>query len=137
MEVGREEFTDTAATLSIIFFGLVIVFIIWHLVVAWKELPGVALVSGVKSSETPHFEPNSRFGRYMISQFLVLVLFIVASITLYEDYEGWGYHYALLAWLLSLMAQFDKTISLIWLALTSGVFVQGIGAYGVKLLSVH
>ena len=45
------------------------------------------------------------------------------------------YHYILVAWVLSLIARFDDYVSIIWLALTTAVFLQGIGAYSLRFLS--
>lgn len=138
VEVRQEDFTDTESTLSIIFFAIVVFFILWHLLMAWKELPGMALVSGTKASgEKPSTDPNSRFGFYVISRSAVLILFTVSSVILYVNGDGWGYRYILLSWLLSLLAHLSNPVSTFWLALTTGVFVQGVGAYGVNFLLPH
>lgn len=135
VETRLDDFNGTESTLSIIFFAIVVVFVMWHLFLAWTELPGMSLVSGAKSSDgASSLDPESRFGYYMISRVVALLLFFISCVILYQDGEGWGYRYALLAWLLSLIGQFNRSMSIFWLAVTTGVFVQGIGAYGVNFL---
>ena len=69
---------------------------------------------------------------YMASRLLILAYFILyAAFSVARD-DGWGYQLYLLAWVLSLFAQFKSFVSVFWLAVTTGVFLQGIG---VRFLS--
>ncbi|CAN0545919.1 unnamed protein product [Ectocarpus sp. 12 AP-2014] len=71
---------------------------------------------------------------YVASRMLILAYFILyAAFSVARD-DGWGFQLYLLAWVLSLFAQFKSFISVFWLAVTTGVFLQGIGAYGIAFL---
>lgn len=62
-------------------------------------------------------------------------MLILAFFALYIGFsvdrrDGWGYQHYLMAWVLSLFAQFKSTPSVIWLGITTGFFLQGIGVSG-------
>lgn len=64
---------------------------------------------------------------YVASRLLILTYFILyAAFSVARD-DGWGYQLYLMAWVLSLFAQFKSFVSVFWLAVTTGVFLQGIG----------
>lgn len=64
---------------------------------------------------------------YVASRLLILTFFILyAAFSVARD-DGWGYQLYLIAWVLSLFAQFKSFVSVFWLAVTTGVFLQGIG----------
>lgn len=49
--------------------------------------------------------------------------------------DPWELHHYLLAWVASLFCAFDHPLSLGCLALTTGIYVQGLAAYGPAMLS--
>lgn len=64
---------------------------------------------------------------YVASRLLILTFFILyAAFSVARD-DGWGFQLYLIAWVLSLFAQFKSFVSVFWLAVTTGVFLQGIG----------
>lgn len=64
---------------------------------------------------------------YVASRLLILTYFILyAAFSVARD-DGWGYQLYLMAWVLSLFAQFKSFVSVFWLAVTTGVFIQGVG----------
>lgn len=71
---------------------------------------------------------------YVASRLLILTYFILyAAFSVARD-DGWGYQLYLIAWVLSLFAQFKSFVSVFWLAVTTGVFLQGIGvSFSVSL----
>lgn len=71
---------------------------------------------------------------YNVSRGLIVVYVLVYCAFAFDYDEGWELHYILLAFLLSLLAQFKARPSIVWLAITTGVWVQGVGAYGVQFL---
>lgn len=64
---------------------------------------------------------------YVASRMLILTYFILYMAFSIARDDGWGYQHILLAWVLSLFAQFKAIPSVIWLGLTTGIFLQGIG----------
>lgn len=64
---------------------------------------------------------------YVASRLMILTYFILyAAFSVARD-DGWGYQLYLMAWVLSLFAQFKSFVSVFWLAVTTGIFLQGIG----------
>lgn len=92
---------------------------------AHQVLPGAHLISGVG---VPRIQiQEDLLSIYVASRLAILAYFILYVAFSIERDDGWGYQHYLLAWVLSLFAQFKSTPSVIWLALTTGVFLQGIG----------
>lgn len=69
---------------------------------------------------------------YNVSRGLILVYALLYAAFAFDKREGFEQHYVLLAWVLSLFAQFKNRISILFLALCTGVFVQGIGSYRLR-----
>lgn len=77
---------------------------------------------------------SSDFYAYLI--FRVALVFIL-SITYYlvhseptaHGYANFHLHHYFVAWILSLFASFNHKVSIYFLAITTGIFVQGISAY--------
>lgn len=130
------EFSSVRSTLFI--FGLIIsVFVIaWHFARAWLTLPGMQLISGGAGGDPkPPPRPETDYhGIYATSRTIIVVWAILfASFLLVED-DGFDYRGALLAWVLSLIAVFPHNVSYFWLAVTTGIFLQGIGANRLRFL---
>lgn len=74
---------------------------------------------------------------YVASRLMILTYFILyAAFSVARD-DGWGYQLYLMAWVLSLFAQFKSFVSVFWLAVTTGVFLQGIGVSYSLFLVCH
>lgn len=105
--------------------------IVAHFLEAWKILPGAHLISGVG---VPRIQvQEDLYSIYVASRTLVLAFFLLyAAFSIARD-DGWGFQHYLMAWVLSLFAQFKSSISVAWLGVTTGVFLQG---FGVRVLSM-
>lgn len=88
-------------------------------------LPGAHLISGIG---VPRIQiQEDLLSIYVASRMLILTYFILYMAFSIARSDGWGYQHYLLAWVLSLFAQFKAIPSVIWLGLTTGIFLQGIG----------
>lgn len=117
-------------------FGLVIVvlFIAWHFAHAWLTLPGVKLISGAGGeAKKAENEPNPH-GMYVGSRVLIVAYVILFTSFLLVEDEGLNYRGPLIAWTLSLLASFPHNVSTFWLAITTGIFLQGIGSNRLRFL---
>ncbi|CAN0347871.1 unnamed protein product [Laminaria digitata] len=84
--------------------------------------------------------PSLRITRNQLVEYCFLFSAVVAHVVLFGAFandsgDSWGFHYILVAWMLSLVARFDDTLSVLWLGLTTGVFLQGVGAYSLHFLT--
>ncbi len=125
---------NVVSSLLVIVVGLVFVY---HLFLAWKVLPGAVLISGGINPTTEESAPvrtGNRFAQYLASTVLILAYFVLYCTFAYRRGDGWGYHYVLLAWVLSLLSTFDDAMSVVWLGITTGVFLQGVGSYTFQVL---
>merc|ERR1711924_17213 len=88
----------------------------WHLFCAWmhNSLTGFLCYLG------------SRFAVWM---FYLLYFLAAASDEIKEKGMYWHIHHYLIAWMCAIFAEFNHPISLLLLAVASGIFVQGIAAY--------
>lgn len=129
-----EDFEFSALRSTLFIFGLIatIFLIAWHFARAWLTLPGMLLISGgVKEPKKPDVDFH---GIYASSRLVVVAWSILfCSFILNED-DGFDYRGALLAWMLSLIAVFPNPVSYAWLAVTTGVFIEGIGAHRLRFL---
>lgn len=117
-------------TVYVILLIVTAIVVMYHFSEAWKILPGAHLISGTTV-------PRVQIEEDLLSIYLVSRLLILAFAILYTAFalardDGWGYSLYLLAWLMSLFAQFKTDISVLWLAITTGIFLQGIGVSGPK-----
>lgn len=121
----NEDLTTFQITIFIILLIITIVVVIAHFLEAWKVLPGAHLISGVG---VPRIQvQEDLLSIYVASRLLILAYFILYVAFSLAKENGWGYQLYLLAWVLSLFAQFKSPISVFWLAVTTGIFLQGIG----------
>ncbi len=88
----------------------VFVVLVWHIYFAYKNNSGREFVS------------------YVCGRMAVLLFFAVYSGVLLQNYEFHFHHYWI-AWALALWAQHNHPFSVLFLAVCTGIFVQGIGAY--------
>lgn len=131
-EEPRSGWTTGQWVVSVIALIIVAFFVIYHFAEAWRVLPGGFYVSGKVPVK---FTVEENFHRiYNVSRGLILLYFSLYFAFAYEDNDGWYYHYILLAWVLSLFAQFKARASVVWLGITTGVWVAGHGAYGPRWL---
>lgn len=72
---------------------------------------------------------------YNVSRGLILAYVLLYCAFAIGDDQGWELHYVLVAFCLSLFAQFKAVPSVVFLAITTAVWVQGVGAYGVQFLA--
>lgn len=127
-----EEFNAGQTTFSILLTAIVIAFVAWHFAEAWRILPGAYYVSGTIPVKIVIEDNLHRV--YNVSRGLIVVWILMYAAFAYDDSQGWELHYVFIAWALSLLAQFKARPSIVFLAITTAVFVQGVGAYGVNFL---
>ena len=134
VEHPGEDFEFSALRSTLFIFGLIVtIFVIaWHFAWAWLTLPGMLLVSGgVKEPPKPKVDFH---GIYASGRLVVVAWSILFCAFLLNEDEGFDYRGALLAWMLSLIAVFPHPVSYAWLAVTTGVFLEGIGAHRLRFL---
>lgn len=102
----------------------------WHFAEAWKVLPGAYYVSGNININVVVKENLHRI--YNVSRGLIVTYAFLYGAFAFDTTEGFRQHYVILAWVLSLVAQFKNKTSIIFLALCTGIFVQGFGAYRLR-----
>jgi len=96
--------------------------IVVFLVVAWH----VAYARRVRSPKG--------VGTYIGSRAAVLVFYGAYSAALLLADDPYEYHHYFLAWAVSLAARFRHPLSAVLLGISTGIFVQGISAYGAAEL---
>ena len=74
---------------------------------------------------------------YNVSRGLIVTYALLYGAFAFDKGDGLQLHYVLLAWVLSLTAQFKSKPSIIFLALCTGVFMQGFGAYRLRCVRVR
>lgn len=144
MDDGFENLQDSAGNFtvgegaaSIILLIVVIAMFTYHYVVAWKVLPGAWLGWGLSSGgvdEIPPSHAENRFLQYFITITSVTLYVILYASFAYSRGDLWNYHFILLSWVMSLIASFDEYFSIAWLGITTGVFLQGVGAYSFQAI---
>ncbi|CAM9610888.1 unnamed protein product [Sphacelaria rigidula] len=124
--------TVVFSVLCIIF---VILIVIWHFAEAWRILPGAYYISG----QVPiNIVIETNLHRiYNVSRGLIITFVLLYCAFAYADDQGWELHYITMAFCLSLLAQFKAKPSVVFLAVSTGVWVQGLGAYGVEFLCIN
>jgi len=120
---------------SLYIFGLIVVvfFIAWHFARAYLTLEGTQIISGGKPKGIVTPEQNLH-GIYTGSRIVIVVWCILFTCFLIVNDDGFDYRGALLAWVLSLLAVFPVPVSLVWLGLTTGIFLQGISSNRLRFL---
>lgn len=132
-----KDLTSAANVASVLLVIFVILVFVYHMFLAWKFLPGAVLVSGgvtPTANETAPVGTGNRFAQYLAITLLTAVYVALYGAFAYRRGDGWEYHHILLAWVMSLIASFDDALSVVWLGITTGVFVQGVGAYSFGFL---
>ncbi|CAM9221823.1 unnamed protein product [Heterosigma akashiwo] len=76
-----------------------------------------------------HVYAMDNFLVYVLGRVGVLLFFLVYMMVAYNEYEEYHFHHYWLAWAVSLFASFNHPASLLLLAVSTGVMVQGLGAY--------
>lgn len=69
---------------------------------------------------------------YNVSRGLILTYALLYGAFAFDKGDGLQQHYVLLAWVLSLLAQFKSRPSIVFLGLTTGIFMQGFGAHRLR-----
>ena len=119
-------------TLCILGLIVVIFFIWWHFQLAYYTLDGFLFFSGYEEGA---METRANLYRTYKGSRLVLIFWAVLfTFFLFMEGKGFNYQGALLAWMLSLIAVFPVPVSMLWLGLTTGIFIQGIGSYRLRVL---
>ncbi|CAB1100560.1 unnamed protein product [Ectocarpus sp. CCAP 1310/34] len=134
IEDGMTTAVNVVSTLLVIAVGLAFVY---HFFVAWTTLPGAVMISGGVSTPEDATAPvrsGNRFARYMATAVLVAAFVALNAAFVHRRGDNWNYHYTLLAWVMSLIAIFDDPFSVVWLGVTTGAFLQGVGAYSFQFL---
>lgn len=127
----NEDLSTFQISMFIIMLVITVLVLFAHFVEAWRVLPGAHLISGQGIPRIKIME--DLLSIYVASRLLILAYFLLyVAFSIARD-DGWGYQLYLVAWVLSLFAQFKSFISVFWLAVTTGVFLQGIGVSVVCL----
>lgn len=123
--------------ISVALVTLVCFVLLYHFLLAWRHLPGAVLISGGAENivPPPERQGENQFVEYCVFRGMIVAYFILFGVFAFERDDGWEYHYVLLAWVLSLVARFNDTLSVVWLGVTTAMFLQGIGAYSLRFLS--
>lgn len=129
---SNDDFHTGHIAFSVIMVIILIPIIVWHFAEAWRILPGAYYISGQVPVKVIIETNLHRI--YNVSRGLILAFALLYAAFAYDEKEGWELHYVLLAWVFSLLAQFKARPSVAFLAVCSGVFAQGVGAYGVNFL---
>ncbi|CAN0421310.1 unnamed protein product [Ectocarpus sp. 12 AP-2014] len=133
-EDGMTTAVNVVSTLLVIVVGLAF---IYHFFVAWKTLPGAVMISGgvaAPEDATAPVRTGNRFTQYMATAVLVAAFVALYAAFAHRRGDNWKYHYILLSWVMSLIASFDDPFSVVWLGVTTGAFLQGVGAYSFQFL---
>ena len=128
----NEDLSTFQISMFIIMLVITILVLFAHFAEAWKVLPGAHLISGQGIPRIKIME--DLLSIYVASRLLILAYFVLYVAFSIAREDGWGYQLYLVAWVLSLFAQFKSFVSVIWLAVTTGVFLQGIGVSVVYIL---
>lgn len=131
-----EEFTPYQIVVAVSLLIAILFAVLWHGLEAWRLLPGARMISGQGARAMAPTEPpaNNPLRDYLSSRTLIVVYFVLYVSFAFARGDGWEYHYVLLAWAISLLSRFNSAFSVTWLAITTGVFLQGIGAYSLRFL---
>lgn len=78
--------------------------------------------------------PKNYFLTYIVSRFSIIFFFLIYFIIISVKKDNFHFHHYFLAWVLSLFADGQDIVSIGLLAISSGIFVQGIGSYGADPL---
>lgn len=141
---SEDSITPAANVMSTLLVISVALVFFYHMFLAWRLLPGAVLVSGGVTPNTDGTAPaaeeiapaatGNRFAQYLAITLLTAVYVALYGAFAYRRGDAWEYHYILLAWVMSLIASFDDFISVVWLGITTGAFIQGVGAYSFGFL---
>lgn len=137
-EEEGKDLTAGEAVASIILIIFVALVFIYHYFLAWKLLPGGWLGWGLRSGRVPVDSPppvrENRFFQYAATALIITTYVVLFAAFAHQRGDGWDYHYVLLSWVMSLLCTFDDPISVGWLGITTGAFLQGVGAYSFRII---
>eukprot|EP00903_Cladosiphon_okamuranus_P016840 g15530.t1 len=128
----NENWEDGHIIFSVIMITITLVFVAYHFAEAWRTLPGAYYVSGNINLNIVIKENLHRI--YNVSRGLILTYALLYAAFAFDKGDGLQLHHVLLAWVLSLLAQFKSKPSIIFLGLCTGVFIQGLGSYRLRFL---
>ncbi|CAM9973514.1 unnamed protein product [Ectocarpus sp. 12 AP-2014] len=128
----NSDWRDSHIVVAVVLITFVLVIVAYHFAEAWRTLPGAYYVSGNINLDIVIEENLHRI--YNVSRGLIVSYALLYGAFAFEEGDGLKQHYVLLAWVLSLIAQFKSRPSIIWLALCTGVFIQGLGSYRLRFL---
>ena len=100
---------------------------------AYVTLEGTLVVSGGKGENIDMPQVNYH-AAYTGSRMVLVLWGILFTCFIIFEGDGFDYRGALLAWVLSLLAVFPAPLSLLWLGVTTGIFIQGIGSNRLRFL---
>lgn len=126
----NDDWSESHIIVAVIMLVTVAAVIGWHFAEAWRVLPGAYYVSGNINLNIVIKENLHRI--YNVSRGLIVTYALLYGAFAFDAKEGFQLHYILLAWVLSLLAQFKCRPSILFLALCTGVFVQGFGSYRLR-----
>jgi hypothetical protein len=98
----------------------IVAVIVWHFVYAWRLYDAAGF--------------RNNFWVYTLSRFGTVAYFTAYTWMAIKYSPTFEVHHFWLGWALSLFGSFSHPISLVWLAITTAIFVQGIGAYDSQFL---
>lgn len=124
------EWEDSHIVIAVLFIVATILIVAWHFAEAWRILPGAYYVSGNININVVIKENLHRI--YNVSRGLIVAYALLYAAFAFDAKDGFQQHFVLLAWVLSLIAQFKAKPSIVWLAICAGVFIQGFGAYRLR-----
>ncbi|CAM9419933.1 unnamed protein product [Scytosiphon promiscuus] len=129
---GNENWIDSHIILAVLLTVATLLMLVYHFAEAWRTLPGAYYVSGNININIVIKENLHRI--YNVSRGLIVTYALLYGAFAFDKGDGLQLHYVLLSWVLSLVAQFKSKPSVIWLALCTGVFIQGFGSYRLRFL---
>jgi len=124
----HSDLTTLQLSVYIILFALIISVVIFHIYYAYKVYP------------------MRNFITYVTARLAVVIFYTIFIVEIYKENEdilpGFPkaqvhFHHYFLAWAFSLFAQFNHPVSIIFMAITTAIFVQGVGAYHAEFMAYN
>eukprot|EP00752_Nemacystus_decipiens_P003260 g3017.t1 len=128
----NDRWIDSHIIFAVILITITLVFVAYHFAEAWRTLPGAYYVSGNINLNIVIKENLHRI--YNVSRGLIVTYSLLYGAFAFDKGDGLQFHYVLLAWVLSLLAQFKSKPSIIFLGLCTGVFMQNFGSCRLRFI---